>query len=54
MLEQEDVAKDTLPWSSRFANFTERIQLQQRKLLARLLEYELTGFFHCDTRLLKN
>jgi hypothetical protein len=43
MLEQEDVAKDTLPWSSRdFANFTERIQLQQRKLLARLLEYGST------------
>lgn len=49
MLEQEDVAKDTLPWSSRdFANFTERIQLQQRKLLAKLLEYGPTTWLSSE------
>jgi hypothetical protein len=31
LLEQEDVAKDRLPWSSRdFAEFTERIKLHRR------------------------
>jgi hypothetical protein len=49
MLEQEDVAKDTLPWSSRdFMTFTDRIKLQQRKLLARLLEYGTTTWLSSD------
>jgi hypothetical protein len=49
ILEQEDVAKDTLPWAPRdFANFTERIQLQQRRLLARLLEYGPTTWLSSE------
>jgi hypothetical protein len=49
LLEQEDVAKDSLPWSSRdFAEFTERVQLRQRKLLARLLEYGPTSWLSSE------
>jgi hypothetical protein len=49
MLEQEDVARDTLPWSSRdFIDFTERIKLQQRKLLAKLLEYGPTTWLSSE------
>jgi hypothetical protein len=43
ILEQQDTMKDDLGWNDRdFTAFTNRIQLQQRKLLAKLLEYGTT------------
>jgi hypothetical protein len=43
VLDEQDVAKDALPWSPHdFTEFTDRIQWQQRKLLAKMLEYGST------------
>lgn len=49
VLEQEDVSKDTMPWTPNdFTKFTERIQLRQRKLLAKLLEYGSTTWLSAE------
>ncbi|SPE28357.1 hypothetical protein SBA7_1200009 [Candidatus Sulfotelmatobacter sp. SbA7] len=49
VLEQEDVSKDTMTWTPNdFTEFTERIQLRQRKLLARLLEYGSTTWLSAE------
>lgn len=44
-LEGGRMSKDDAPWTKEeFANFTGRIQLQQRRLLAKLLEYGTTAW----------
>jgi hypothetical protein len=49
VLEQEDVSKDTMPWTPNdFTEFTERIQKRQRKLLAKLLEYGSTTWLSAE------
>lgn len=49
VLEQQDVAKDSLPWSPHdFTEFVERIQLRQRKLLAKLLEHGSTTWLAAE------
>jgi hypothetical protein len=43
LLEQEDTSKDQMKWSPHdFTEFTSRVQWQQRRLLAALLEHEPT------------
>ncbi len=49
VLEQEDMSKDTMPWTPNdFTEFTERIQRRQRKLLAKLLEYGSTTWLSAE------
>jgi hypothetical protein len=49
VLEQEDVSKDTMPWTPNdFTEFTERIQRRQRNLLASLLEYGSTTWLSAE------
>jgi hypothetical protein len=45
VIEEQDTNRDRIPWSLHdFTEFTERIQWQQRKLLAKLLEYGSTSW----------
>jgi hypothetical protein len=49
VIEQEDVAKDALPWTPHdFTEFTTRIQWRQRRLLAKLLEHGSTTWLSSE------
>lgn len=49
VLEQEDTAKDTMEWTPHdFTEFTERIQWQQRRLLAKLLDHGSTTWLSAE------